>query len=293
VTDSRHGQTDILDVPAEYYGDFYDDYDHDAIRAEHLVLIQKMLPAGVTLLGNGEVIVDLNVVTEPISIDWREIGELTTDEFTEIVKRHDLWAALAVALKASYAEQFDVGDDRPVARFTCGFQVIDWGNGACGPVEDPAVATLDGEHTVSIVLDGREFAPGDVWDLVDEASAKLADYGVTLDSNGCGSDDQLPTEVSSGEIVAGQAASVAYPWIVVAATVTTVPDNLVHDELGGTRGVINRGTAEIDVVRLPYSEDKAEWERLADAALAESGWARTGAWVEDGDSLSAQVEQTL
>jgi len=72
--------------------------------------------------------------------------------------------------------------------------------------------------------------------------------------------------------------------------ITTIPDELVDDEFGGTRGVISDADGELETVRLPFSDDYDEWERLADATLAECGWTRTSAWVSAGNvAISAQV----
>lgn len=47
---------------------------------------------------------------------------------------------------------------------------------------------------------------------------------------------------------------------------------------------------EIDRIEFDfYSEDEAEWERLADATLADTGWRRLTDWRQDGNSLTAQV----
>ena len=47
---------------------------------------------------------------------------------------------------------------------------------------------------------------------------------------------------------------------------------------------------EIDRIEFGfYSEDEAEWQRLADATLADTGWNRLTDWRQDGNSLIAKV----
>lgn len=48
----------------------------------------------------------------------------------------------------------------------------------------------------------------------------------------------------------------------------------------------------VDSVRLPVAEDPEEWERLADAELAASGYRRIGEWQGDGTTLYAAIEWT-
>jgi hypothetical protein len=77
----------LLDL-ADYAGDFLADYDMDAIRSDFIDEIQARLPSGVTLLGNGEVIADIDVDDQARELDWDEI--LEDIDVAPIFERHDL-----------------------------------------------------------------------------------------------------------------------------------------------------------------------------------------------------------
>lgn len=87
TTTTEVGTTDILDVPGEYYGDFADDYDHDAIRSDYRDAINELLPEGVYLALNGAVIAEIDVADEARAIDWNAIAEEI--DFDAIIQRHD------------------------------------------------------------------------------------------------------------------------------------------------------------------------------------------------------------
>jgi hypothetical protein len=50
---------------------------------------------------------------------------------------------------------------------------------------------------------------------------------------------------------------------------------------------------EVTVLALPTSQDRDEWDRLADVELASSGWRRVSPWSTDGTDCSADVEPAL
>ena len=87
TTTTEVGTTDILDVPPAYFGEFADDYDHDAIRSDYQDAINELLPEGVHLALNGAVIAELDVADEARAIDWNEIARLI--DFDAIIQRHD------------------------------------------------------------------------------------------------------------------------------------------------------------------------------------------------------------
>lgn len=45
----------------------------------------------------------------------------------------------------------------------------------------------------------------------------------------------------------------------------------------------------LESVLLPISEDRTEWETLADTALHDAGWRRTSPWKEEADTAFAEV----
>jgi len=56
------------------------------------------------------------------------------------------------------------------------------------------------------------------------------------------------------------------------------------------RGLITRAGVEIDEVRFDfYSEDRSEWERLADERLQEAGYRRVSAWADTDLGNTATV----
>ena len=79
--------TEILEIPGEYYGDYVDDYDHEAIRADYRDAIQALLPDGVYLMANGLVIAEDDVADEARAIDFQSIAESV--DFDAIIQRHD------------------------------------------------------------------------------------------------------------------------------------------------------------------------------------------------------------
>lgn len=82
------GTVNILDIPGEYYGDYADDYDHDAIRSDYRDAIQKHLPDGITLAMNGMVFADIDKADEAAELDWDEITNAV--DLDAILERHDL-----------------------------------------------------------------------------------------------------------------------------------------------------------------------------------------------------------
>jgi hypothetical protein len=57
-----------------------------------------------------------------------------------------------------------------------------------------------------------------------------------------------------------------------------------------TRGVIFENGEEVDEVHFDfYSEDRAEWERLADERLQEAGFQRIGEWRDDSGGAAADI----
>lgn len=82
ITDISHD----LDL-TDYAGDFVADYDMDAIHSDWVDEIQARLPQGVTLLGNGQVIAELDVADAAREINW---GELLEDiDVAPIFERHE------------------------------------------------------------------------------------------------------------------------------------------------------------------------------------------------------------
>lgn len=90
ATTTDIGTTNILDVDGSYYGDHAGDYDHDEIRSDYRDAIQAVLPEGVHLALNGQLLAELEVADEARAIDWAEIEEQV--DFDAIAERHDLTA---------------------------------------------------------------------------------------------------------------------------------------------------------------------------------------------------------
>lgn len=76
----------LLDL-ADYAGDLLADYDMDEVRSDYVDEIQARLPQGVTLLGNGEVIADVDVAEQARELDWD--GILEDIDVAPVFERHD------------------------------------------------------------------------------------------------------------------------------------------------------------------------------------------------------------
>jgi hypothetical protein len=83
----------------DYVGEFADDYDMDAVHTDYIAAIQALLPEGVTLLSNGDVLVecdmhfnsDVDWSTVPHNedglVDWSELVDSVNID--AILERHD------------------------------------------------------------------------------------------------------------------------------------------------------------------------------------------------------------
>lgn len=60
-------------VPAEYYGDQFDRIDTAAVDADVLDALNDLLPEGIRLAANGDVIADVDMADEAREIDWAEL----------------------------------------------------------------------------------------------------------------------------------------------------------------------------------------------------------------------------
>lgn len=78
-------------IPGEYFGDFADDYDIDAINDEVCDAINDAIPAGVVLAYNGMVFaeVDLTDVAEALDFDEIILQQIDVDA---IISRHEIVA---------------------------------------------------------------------------------------------------------------------------------------------------------------------------------------------------------
>lgn len=118
------------------------------------------------------------------------------------------WADLAASLKSSYKDQIEDGVDRPVGLFNCEYPIVNFAAGEFGPLSNPSLATVTGDHRVEIDLHGEGLADGSCWDAVDEANGELTGFGVQLDWHGCATESNDDV-VDDGDV----ATVVARPWI--------------------------------------------------------------------------------
>lgn len=71
---------------------------------------------------------------------------------------------------------------------------------------------------------------------------------------------------------------------------TNTDTTTVHTLDPHTVGVITAAGEEIEAIRFDfYSEDPAEWERQADAALTAAGWQRTGPWQDNTAPVARRI----
>ena len=77
-------------VSPDFYGDYADDYDIDAINDEYLAAIeaaaQEVVPS-ITVCRNGQIFVDITEVDLVDDLDWDEIYE--SIDHASIVNRHE------------------------------------------------------------------------------------------------------------------------------------------------------------------------------------------------------------
>lgn len=64
----------LLELDA-YYGDYADDYDTDAIRADYVDALNDLAGDGVIVTASGLVYADLDYADQARDIDWRELAE--------------------------------------------------------------------------------------------------------------------------------------------------------------------------------------------------------------------------
>ena len=84
------GRSSILDISEEYYGDFYDCFDHEAILDELQDLVNELLPKGVFIASNGDVFAEEDA-EDP---DWEWIEYVVSEQLPEILKKYDLGSCL-------------------------------------------------------------------------------------------------------------------------------------------------------------------------------------------------------
>jgi len=71
-----------------YAGDFADDYDMDAVRADFISLINCELPDGISLCANGQVYATLDQADNARDIDWSDVCNRLNVE--PIFERHEV-----------------------------------------------------------------------------------------------------------------------------------------------------------------------------------------------------------
>lgn len=86
--------TDITDIGDQldlttYAGDFAQDYDWDAVKADYIDAINREVPEGVTVYGNGQVIAEVGEAADAArELDWHEL--LESIDVAPIFQRHDV-----------------------------------------------------------------------------------------------------------------------------------------------------------------------------------------------------------
>jgi len=85
---------DLLDLN-DYVGEFVDHYDMDAVHADYAAAVQDLLPDGVTLLGNGDVLAECDMRGNSL-VDWSSVPQDYTRaiDWETLTERIDLDAIL-------------------------------------------------------------------------------------------------------------------------------------------------------------------------------------------------------
>lgn len=151
---------------AESLGDYANDYDIEAITAELLAALQTRLPAGLNILGNGELVgpasgPEHNALPEDVC---RHVGELLAEiDLQDIAGRHDLTerAAAVITYALRGGKRQDIVDRETIPDAETAHQVL-----------------RDLDSNLSAEDIGGEF--GDAYELVvvDEAGTELRTAGV-------------------------------------------------------------------------------------------------------------------
>lgn len=82
--DAKHGDYDDLFEYGDYFGEFVDDYDLDAITNDYGDAVNKLLPGDFTLAGSE--------LYGPRGVDTPDVRALAASvDFEAIAKRHDRW----------------------------------------------------------------------------------------------------------------------------------------------------------------------------------------------------------
>ena len=76
----------LLDL-TDYVGDFADDYDMDAARADYVSLLNCGLPVRITLYANGDVIAETWLADRARDIDWADLAN--ERDIAPIFERHE------------------------------------------------------------------------------------------------------------------------------------------------------------------------------------------------------------
>ena len=84
------GRSSILDIPEEYFGDYYDYFDHEGILNELEELVDELLPKGVFIASNGDIFAEEGA-EDP---DWEWIEYVVSEQLPEILKKYDLGSCL-------------------------------------------------------------------------------------------------------------------------------------------------------------------------------------------------------
>ena len=82
----QRGRSSILDIPEEYFGDFYDCFDHEGILDELEGLVNELLPKGVYIASNGDIFAEEGA-EDP---DWEWIEYVVTEQLPEILESYNL-----------------------------------------------------------------------------------------------------------------------------------------------------------------------------------------------------------
>ena len=89
MTTTQIGTFDYT-IPAEFYGDFANDFDTVAINAEVLAKLNALLPDDVTIAANGMIFVEAEAVDAAREIDYREV--LDQIDVDAIMIKHEIRA---------------------------------------------------------------------------------------------------------------------------------------------------------------------------------------------------------
>lgn len=79
--------SDLLDL-TDWYGDYANDFDQVAVRADYVTALDEAAGPGVWVTDSGLVFADEGQVDRAREIDWAELVD--DDELSAIAQRHDI-----------------------------------------------------------------------------------------------------------------------------------------------------------------------------------------------------------